>query len=149
MLKRFEQFSTVVSGINRYIQKIERDEMVKYGYKGAFAQYLVVLNKYPQGLTLTNLCEICDKDKAAVSRALTELVEKELVFKDIKENKSYKGKYCLTDKGKECAEYVVTKAKMAVSKVGSELSEEQRAVLYSSLEIIAENLKRISKDGLN
>lgn len=149
MLKRFEQFSTVVSGINRYIQKIERDEMVKYGYKGAFAQYLVVLNKYPQGLTLTNLCEICDKDKAAVSRALTELVEKELVFKDIKENKSYKGKYCLTDKGKECAEYVVTKAKMAVSKVGSELSEEQRAVLYSSLEIIAENLKRISQDGLN
>lgn len=149
MLKRFEQFSTVVSGINRYIQKIERDEMVKYGYKGAFAQYLVVLNKYPQGLTLTNLCEICDKDKAAVSRALTELVEKELVFKDIKENKSYKGKYCLTDKGKECAEYVVTKAKMAVSKVGSELSEEQRAVLYSSLEIIAENLKKISKDGLN
>ena len=149
MLKRFEQFSTVVSGINRYIQKIERDEMVKYGYKGAFAQYLVVLNKYSQGLTLTNLCEICDKDKAAVSRALTELVEKELVFKDIKENKSYKGKYCLTDKGKECAEYVVTKAKMAVSKVGSELSEEQRAVLYSSLEIIAENLKRISKDGLN
>lgn len=149
MLKRFEQFSTVVSGINRYIQKIERDEMVKYGYKGAFAQYLVVLNKYPQGLTLTNLCEICDKDKAAVSRALTELVEKELVFKDIKENKSYKGKYCLTDKGKECAEYVVTKAKMAVSKVGSELSEEQRVVLYSSLEIIAENLKKISKDGLN
>lgn len=149
MLKRFEQFSTVVSGINRYIQKIERDEMVKYGYKGAFAQYLVVLNKYPQGLTLTNLCEICDKDKAAVSRALTELVEKELVFKDIKENTSYKGKYCLTDKGKECAEYVVTKAKMAVSKVGSELSEEQRAVLYSSLEIIAENLKKISKDGLN
>lgn len=149
MLKRFEQFSTVVSGINRYIQKIERDEMVKYGYKGAFAQYLVVLNKYPQGLTLTNLCEMCDKDKAAVSRALTELVEKELVFKDIKENKSYKGKYCLTYKGKECAEYVVTKAKMAVSKVGSELSEEQRAVLYSSLEIIAENLKKISKDGLN
>lgn len=149
MLNRFEQFSTVVSGINRYIQKIERDEMVKYGYKGAFAQYLVVLNKYPQGLTLTNLCEICDKDKAAVSRALTELVEKELVFKDIKENKSYKGKYCLTYKGKECAEYVVTKAKMAVSKVGSELSEEQRAVLYSSLEIIAENLKKISKDGLN
>lgn len=149
MLKRFEQFSTVVSGINRYIQKIERDEMVKYGYKGAFAQYLVVLNKYPQGLTLTNLCDICDKDKAAVSRALTELVEKELVFKDIQENKSYKGKYCLTYKGKECAEYVVTKAKMAVSKVGSELSEEQRAVLYSSLEIIAENLKRISKDGLN
>ena len=149
MLKRFEQFSTVVSGINRYIQKIERDEMVKYGYKGAFAQYLVVLNKYPQGLTLTNLCEMCDKDKAAVSRALTELVEKELVFKDIKENKSYKGKYCLTYKGKECAEYVVTKAKMAVSKVGSELSEEQRTVLYSSLEIIAENLKKISKDGLN
>ena len=30
MLDRFEQFSSVVSGINRYIQKLERDEMEKY-----------------------------------------------------------------------------------------------------------------------
>ena len=41
MLGRYQQFSYIVSVINRQIQKIERDEMEKYGYKGSFAQYLM------------------------------------------------------------------------------------------------------------
>ena len=40
----------------------------KYGYKGAFAQYLVVLASHPEGLTSAQLCEQSDRDKAAVSR---------------------------------------------------------------------------------
>lgn len=42
MINRFEQFSQVISGIHRYIQKLQRNEMVKRGYKGAFAQYLEI-----------------------------------------------------------------------------------------------------------
>ena len=66
MLNRFEQFSSVMFGIWRDVQKIERDEMIKYGYKGAYAQYLVTLSQHPDGLIVSRLSEICDKDKAAV-----------------------------------------------------------------------------------
>ena len=81
MLNRFEQFSYVVSGINRYIQKIERDEMEKFGYKGSYAQYLVVLERFDEGVTMSKLCELCDRDKAAVSRVITEMEGKGLVEK--------------------------------------------------------------------
>ena len=148
MIKRFEQFSSVISGINRYIQKIERDEMIKYGYKGAYAQYLVALSKAEEGLTMAKLCEVCDKDKAAVSRVVTELIQKELVMKNLEGNKTYKAKISLTPKGREAAGYVVDKAKKAVSEVGRELDRQEREVLYKSLEKIAYNLKRISDEGI-
>ena len=50
-MNRFEQFSYVISGINRHIQKIERDEMERYGNRGAYAQYLVAMIQYPDGVT--------------------------------------------------------------------------------------------------
>ena len=79
MTDRFEQFSFIISGIYRKLQKIKRDEMIKRGYKGAFAQYLATLSRYEEGLTSTELCEICDKDKAAVSRIIAEMEEKGIV----------------------------------------------------------------------
>ena len=79
MISRFEQFLYIISKIHRQIQKIERAEMVKQGYKGAFAQYLATLRRYEEGLTSSELCEICDKDKAAVSRIIAEMEEKGLI----------------------------------------------------------------------
>ena len=38
MLTRFEQFTSSIAGIYKHIQKIERDEMIKYGLKGSYAQ---------------------------------------------------------------------------------------------------------------
>ena len=73
MIDRFELFVAAISGIYRDIQKIERDEMVKYGLKGPYAQYLVAMKRCPQGITASALCEVCDKDKAAVSRMLGEM----------------------------------------------------------------------------
>ena len=76
MLSRFEQFSAAIFCIHRDVQKIERDEMEAYGLKGAFAQYLLAIRRYPQGLTAARLSEVCGKDKAAVSRALAEMERK-------------------------------------------------------------------------
>ena len=92
MTDRFEQFSFIISGIYRKLQKIKRDEMVKRGYKGAFAQYLATLSRYEEGLTSTELCEICDKDKAAVSRIIAEMEEKGLVQREKKAVRSYRSK---------------------------------------------------------
>ena len=76
MIHRFAQFCYIISAANRAIVKIERDEMEARGYKGPFAQYLVVLCNYPDGLTSAQLSEVCDRDKAAVSRAVAEMEER-------------------------------------------------------------------------
>lgn len=146
MLNRFEQFSFLISGINRYIQKIERDEMEKNGYKGAFAQYLVILNRFPEGITLTTLCELSDKDKAAVSRAVTQMEQVGLVER-IYGDGVYKYHIALTEKGKETTAFVFERAKEAVNAVGDEMTEEERRFFYGMLELISSRLEEFSKRG--
>ncbi|MBR5485322.1 MAG: winged helix-turn-helix transcriptional regulator [Oscillospiraceae bacterium] len=146
MLSRFEQFSSVISGISRSIQKLERDEMVKYGGKGAFANYLVVLSRYPEGLTASKLCELCDKDKAAVSRIVCEMESKGLIKRE--GGNRYRSMIKLTEEGNRAAFFVRSKAKSAVEAVGSDLTDEQRKIFYETLELIALKLQTLKCDGI-
>ena len=148
MLKRFEQFSYVISGIYRYIQKIEREEMEKYGYKGSYAQYLVVINSRDEELTVSRLSEICEKDKALVSRIITEMEQKGLIIRECQNGKLYRAKLRLTGKGKAAAEYVCQRAKQAVEAVGKNLSDKEREVFYNTLDNISSNLEILSREGI-
>ena len=147
MISRFERFSFAISGIYRSIQKIERDEMERYGLKGGYAQYLVAMARHPQGLTSTQLCEICDLDKAAVSRSIGEMEERGLLER-LAVNNDYRAKLSLTEKGLAAADYVSRRAQQAVSVAGSGLSEEDREGMYRALESIAAHLQVISKEGI-
>lgn len=145
MISRYEQFVSSISGIFRHIQKIERAEMVKRGYKGAYAQYLAALNRYPDGVALVELTEICDKDKAAVSRVIAEMEGKGLVFR---EDTPYRARLRLTEEGKRVAEFVNKRAEAAVAAVGKDLTEERRRAVYEALDLIAENLEIVSREGI-
>ncbi|MBP1569116.1 MAG: MarR family transcriptional regulator [Oscillospiraceae bacterium] len=149
MTSRFEQFTMVISGINRYIQKLERNEMIKRGYKGVFAQYLAVLKRFEEGLTSTELCEVCDKDKAAVSRIIAEMEEKGLVSREHKNIRTYRSKIVLTEKGRNTADYVAERAKAAISAVSDGVMDEnQREVFYSTLDVLYKNLQKVSREGI-
>jgi len=146
MLDRFKMFTTSISSIYRYVQKIEREEMEKYGLKGAYAQYLIAMDHYPEGITAAKLCEVCDIDKAAVSRVLSEMEKKHLVERlgEI----GYRARVRLTDEGKAAALYVAKRATLAVEMAGKGLSEEERRIFYRALERIAGNIQTLSKDGI-
>lgn len=145
MLNRFEQFTSAISGIYRSIQKIERDEMEKFGLKGAYAQYLLAMSHYPEGVTAAGLCESCDKDKAAISRILSEMEAKGLVDRD---SGSYRALIRLTEAGKAAALYVQEKATAAVEIAGSVLTEDDRKTLYLVLGRLASKLQDISREGI-
>ena len=148
MLSRYEQFSFIVSGINRHIQKLEHDEMIKHGYKGAFAQYLVAMRRYPQGITAAQLSEICDKDKAAVSRIVAEMLEKGLIVRKAASETMYRAKLTLSAEGEKVAAYIADRASAAIEAMGSELSEEQRKTLYKTLDTISDKLHTLTKEGI-
>jgi len=148
MLGRYQQFSYIVSVINRQIQKIERDVMEKHGYKGAFAQYLVAMSRHDEGLTSAQLSEMCDKDKAAVSRVVAEMIEKELVVRRCENETVYRAKLFLTVKGRRIADYIADCAASAVEAVGNELSDAERKMFYTTLDFIAGKLQIISKQGI-
>ena len=147
MRSRFEQFSASVFSIYRSIQKIERVEMEKYGLKGPHAQCLLAMSRYPEGITSSRLCAVCDKDKAAISRTVAELEREGLVERSLKEGNRYRAPL-LTPQGKAAAEHVDERAKLAVEKAGEGMTDEQRAIFYTVLDLIAGHLQTICEEGL-
>ena len=148
MLDRFEQFSYSISNIYKHITKIEREEMEKYGLRGAYAQYLVTMTHYPDGITSSKLSEICDRDKAAISRIVSEMEDKGLVVRYTERDNMYRAKLILTEEGKKAADYVCERAEKAVNAAGNGLGEEERKIFYGALAIIEANLRRVSRDGI-
>ena len=148
MIDRFSQFCTSIASIQRSILKIERTEMAKYGLKGHHAQCLLTLALYPEGITAARLCELCEKDKAAISRIVSELEEAGLLHKQEKNGVRYRVPLVLTQTGQAAAGQVETVARAAVEQAGRGLEDDQRAVFYRVLGIIAENLHQIGRDGL-
>ena len=148
MLRRFEQFCTSAFSIYRSIQKIERMEMEKFGLKGPHAQCLLNMARYPEGVTAAKLCTLCDKDKAAISRTVAELENAGMLIRNCSGNHRYRAQLILTDMGREAASRVAERANFAVEQAGSGLSDEQRAVFYHALSLIADNLQNICDEGL-
>ena len=148
MESRYELLSGAISCMYHDIQKIERVEMARYGLKGPHAQCLLAMKKHPQGITAARLCEVCDKDKAAVSRTIAELETAGMVVRENRNGSRYRASLILTQQGQTAAEAVVEKARLAVEKAGTGFGEEEREVFYRVLSIIAGNLHKLCREGL-
>ena len=148
MESRYELLSGSISSMYHDIQKIERTEMAQYGLKGPHAQCLLAMKKHPEGITAARLCEVCEKDKAAVSRILAELEEAGMILRENRNGSRYRSALMLTEQGEIAAEAVVEKARMAVERAGIGFGEAEREVFYRVLAIIAGNLHKLCKEGL-
>ena len=148
MENRYELLSGAISCMYHDIQKIERVEMARYGLKGPHAQCLLAIKKHPEGITAARLCEVCEKDKAAVSRTLAELEEVGMIYRDNRNGSRYRSALMLTEQGEIAAEAVVEKVRMAVERAGIGFGEAEREVFYRVLAIIAGNLHKLCKEGL-
>ena len=148
MISKYELFSASVSCMYHDIQKIERLEMAKYGLKGPHAQCLLAMSRHPAGITAARLCEICEKDKAAISRILAELEQSGMVVQEMPNGSKYRAILTLTEQGKSAAATVSHKAQLAVEQAGAGLNDAQREVFYQVLSLIAGNLHTICKEGI-
>ena len=70
-MDRFETFSLALFSISRCWNKIAGEEMKRFGLKGVHAFYLVTILSHDGVLTAANLCELCGRDKAEVSRSVS------------------------------------------------------------------------------
>ncbi len=148
MIGRFETFTLALSSITASWNKIAADEMKKFDLKGGYVVYLIALYKNPEGLTAKDLCDICGRDKAEVSRAVTLMEKKEVIKRENVTVNGYRAKITLTEKGKEFTTELRERVKLAVEKGGKGLTAGQREIFYEALSTISDNLKEISKEGL-
>lgn len=148
MKSRYEQFASSISAIYHAIQRIERNEMVRFGSRGVYAQYLAALHSCPEGLTAARLSELCDRDKAAVSRAVADMEAEGLIQREGREDTMYRAVIRLTEQGRQAAEYVAGRASAAVEAGGRGLRPKERDALQAALALIADNLETIMKEGV-
>ena len=147
MVSRYEKLSSALSEISRIIQKLSSQEMGEFGLKGSFAKYLLVLKRHPDGITATAICDICERNKADVSRALCEMWDLGLVERMGKG--SYRAKLVLTPRGREIADKLQTRANDFISYVGKDIDDNEREIFYRSLESITANLEAIEEGELS
>ena len=135
MIERFIEFTSVISVIYKSVQKIERTEMEKYGLKGPNVQCLIAIGQNKE-LTSAKLSEICEKDKASISRSLSTLEAKKLILRE----SGYRGKISLTEEGRKVAKEIEEKANKCVKAASLNFNEEERKKFYNNLETIGKNL---------
>ena len=138
MEKIFENFVISVLKLHRLVQRIKNYEMREYGLKSIHVMCIYYLNEREEGLTSGELMRLTFEDKAAISRAVAQLKEKNMVEYDTGKHNS---PVRLTEQGKTIAAAILEKSDRAVKAGSANMSEEERALFYKSLAEIADNLK--------
>jgi len=143
MDNRFELFTLLIAKCSRAIRKIKSIEMEEFNLKSPHVSCIYYLYRSNQPLTAAELCEICEEDKAQISRSI-DLLEKDGYLERIsKSEKAYKSPLLLTNKGKTIAVKIAKKINEIVELASAGLSDENRKIFYQSLTLISDNLQKI------
>lgn len=141
MQHRFETFTVLISGINRSIRRIKTEEMEEFDLKSHHVSCIYYL--YMQdALTAKELCDLCEEDKANISRAL-EYLEKQGYICRSAAQKRYRSPLSLTEKGREVGKRLADKIDRMLTAASAGLDEQSRETMYRSLDIISRNLQHI------
>ena len=144
MKERFKTFTVLISKISRNIKKIKNQEMAEYGLRSVHVTCLYYLYS-AESLTATELCELCEEDKATISRGVDFLEENGYIVCETNLGKRYKSALILTEKGTEVGKKITDKINFVLDEICIDLTEEQREEFYRSLAIISDSLELCTK----
>ncbi len=109
-----------------------------YGLTKMHIPYLMVLCHHKEGLPQKDMIDIIHLDKAHASRALKELVSKDILIKEDKH--TYKNKYFLSKKGLELTNKMKTLDQDSHKEIFSTLTSEERVQLESILKKLTDHI---------
>ena len=142
MQERFQTFTVLIARLNRCIRKIKTEEMAEFNLKSPHVSCLYYLYK-ADSLTAKELCDICEEDKANISRSIEFLEKNGYLVCRSKTEKRYKSPLVLTEKGREAGAHIVRKIDAILESVSEGVPEDQREIMYRSLSVICDNLQKI------
>ena len=141
MKQRFETFVTAIGQINRSLQKLKSSEMADFGLKGTHVMCLYQLQQHEEGLTAAQLVQLCGEDKAAISRCISELLDRQLVKSPENSGKRYRKIITLTEEGLKITAAMDQKIIDAVMTAAQGYTAQERETFYHVLLQVAENLQ--------
>lgn len=145
MVERYKTFTVLIANIARNIRKIKSEEMAKWGLRSHHVSCLYYLYD-KKTLTAAELCEICEEDKANISRAIEHLENNGFIRCETKGNRRYKSHLKLTQKGEEVGKSIFQRVEKILSAASEGLEEPERKTMYQSLLLINDNLQQIQSE---
>lgn len=153
MNDRFETFTVLIASVSRSIRRIKTETMAEYNLKSPHVSCLYYLYKRP-GMTAAELCELCEEDKAAVSRSILYLEKNGFLSREggssrgttREGGKHYRVPLMLTEQGSDVAARIVERIDRVLEAVAEGVSAEDRAIMYRTLEQINRNLRAICEE---
>ena len=142
MQERFQNFTVLIAKISRNIRRIKTEEMDEFNLKSPHVSCLYYLYK-SGSLTAKELCDICQEDKASISRSIEYLEENGYIECSSNLQKRYKSPLSLTAKGEDIAKKISNKIDSILELASIGLTDEERPILYKSLTLISDNLEKI------
>ena len=139
---RFETFTVLINRISRNIRKIKNQEMAAEHLRSSHISCLYYLY-ISDGRTATELCELCEEDKATISRSLDYLENQGYLYCESTQGKRYKSPLYLTERGKAVGQRIAHKINTVLDSIS--LAEEQRISFYHSLTVISESLDAVAR----
>lgn len=139
MILRFQAFLTGMTECYKFIQRIKSAEMTEFGLKGTHVACMFFLHHNPEGLTASQLCQLCAEDKANISRMVADLRQRGFIRQPL--GKNYRKPLYLTEAGKALAARMDDLIESWVSIGGEGLTEDQRLTFYHCLSVISDNLR--------
>lgn len=145
--ERFEQFSSLISGIYRDIQKLKSKWTEPLGMKSVHIFWVYLLKNHPDGLTASELSRHSQSNRSLVSREIQELIDLGYVIPEGRsQTRRYGQKLVLTETGKEIAERISNASLDIQNKVNAGIPEEDLHILYRTLTILMENFHKITDE---
>lgn len=142
MHNRFEQFSTLIIRITKSIRKIKTIEMDIHGLRSSHVSCLYYL--YIGGpMTAGELCEKCEEDKSAISRALKTLEQDGYVQMRAAKDSKYKNRLALTEKGMTVGKQISDEILLILADLALVTTHEERVVFFECLTKISNGLDEI------
>lgn len=140
-MERFKTFTVLIAKISRSIRKIKNEEMTELGLKSPHVSCLYYLYK-EESLTAKELSDICDEDKAAISRSILTLEKLGYLSCESESKKRYKAPLVLTEQGRVVAKKIAEKIDSVLDFVSDAILEDERAKFYENLNSVCENLQK-------
>ena len=144
--ERFEDFTTVISGIHRDIQKIKMKFTRHLGLKSVHMYWLYLLRVHPEGLSASELAELGKTNKALVSREIDELAVKGLIATTAQtERRRYGWKFRLTESGKDMADTIAKVALRVQHLASSNIPEDDMVTFYRVINTLLDNFDHMAE----
>ena len=121
--------------------------MSEYGLRAVHMGCLLHIERSENGMTVTELAKASGNDKALISRIVKELVSDGFLSTQTNaEDKSYRKKYCLTDKSRIITSDLDKDISEYMSQARGNIPQEDMSTFYEVLRTLTHNISLIASD---